>query len=854
MTEGLSLLNVIKQGGFEASLITTYNATLPFYEEVVLRRLVAAGCQQNIVLMDRSQCAASWASVASRPRLAGTAYTLLPLDAPGAFHPKVCVLVGKNKAAVLVGSHNLTLSGFGYNREITNWVQASKSQDEEGVALLHTAWRMLRQWIEEGSKHLPAALIEAALSVSGALAQWPSPHRTIDTGLLYQQRGEPTLLDQIHERVTGDIARIVVTGAFFDRELALVAELERRWPSAEVIVAIDPDTVHLPAMRPLRARFVDARRVWSTSTGEQYLHAKALYFEPATGDRSVIVSGSANPSRQGWMGTSGDGNVEAVLLRAGPAARDAAAALGLRDMMSLPRLAEAELREVFERSKAEQLERDADGPRLLVGVAAGDHMLEISCEAPLQVDRVELLSDNDVVLDVQEKIEQADGLVRIAMPAEVGRRARSCRLYYRGREIARAMVAYPDLLKAAPKGVQRQLREALGAVDPSGETIENLLTAVEKALFDGTAEAEVEGALRSRRPAPSLAASAQRPDTLEVSGAELQAGRRRRQRLVESADLVTIIELLSRAIGSELNPHSEAPTDRAGRSEEEQVGQEDGTDPSSQEDQSNIEAGDDESERSLRDAEIARRIQGKVGKLVGRMLTKLEQAGKTEEQGRAIVQLIAVLSLLKELMRTEQLSRWRTARAIFVAKQDRQRLLDGVTGLLFGSGKRLIQVIGGGHRAEPEEVFQLRVLLLWLAWSVNTAAPRAAFNPFSALDDRKALRAMVLFLELAPCVAVEDEARELLRRHISATYRPTPEAAAQAHGWLHATIAFGRCWSGEPTEAPDIRSGGCCWVGDCDTPRLVVQVVGDSVGLWDDAKPRSIHKSRVIAVRPAIAA
>jgi len=556
MTDALSLLNVIRQGGFEASLITTYNATLPFYEEVVLRRLVAAGCQQNIVLMDRAQCATSWASVASRPRLAGTGYTLLPLDAPGAFHPKVCVLVGKNKAAVLVGSHNLTLSGFGYNREITNWVQVSNRQDDEGVALLHTAWRMLRQWIEHGHKHLPAALIEAALSVSGSFSQWPSPRRTGDTGLLYQQRGGPVLLDQIHERVTGDIARIVVTGAFFDRELAFVAELERRWPVAEIVVAIDPDTVHLPAMRPLRARFVDARRIWSTNTREQYLHAKALYFEPETGDRSVIVSGSANPSRQGWMGTSGDGNIEAVLLRAGPAAREVAAALGLRDMMLLPWLAESELQEVFERSKLEQLERNASGPRLLVGIAAGGHMLEISCETPLEVDRVELLSENDVVLDVQTNIEQVGALVRIAIPTGERRRVRSCRLYYREREVARAMVAYPDLLKAAPRGVQRQLREALGAVDPSGETIENLLAVVEKALFDPTAEAEVEGALRSRRSA-SPPAAGERPASLEVSGIEMFAKRRRRWRLVESADLVTIIELLSRAIGSEVNPQSE---------------------------------------------------------------------------------------------------------------------------------------------------------------------------------------------------------------------------------------------------------------------------------------------------------
>ena len=76
MVEGISLLDVIREGGYEASLITTFNANLPFYEEVVLRRLVAAGCQQNVVLMDQKQCAASWQSEASRPRLAGAAYSL----------------------------------------------------------------------------------------------------------------------------------------------------------------------------------------------------------------------------------------------------------------------------------------------------------------------------------------------------------------------------------------------------------------------------------------------------------------------------------------------------------------------------------------------------------------------------------------------------------------------------------------------------------------------------------------------------------------------------------------------------------------------------------------------------------
>lgn len=41
MPDPVSILDVIKRGGYEASLITTFNATLPFYEEVLLR----CGCR-----------------------------------------------------------------------------------------------------------------------------------------------------------------------------------------------------------------------------------------------------------------------------------------------------------------------------------------------------------------------------------------------------------------------------------------------------------------------------------------------------------------------------------------------------------------------------------------------------------------------------------------------------------------------------------------------------------------------------------------------------------------------------------------------------------------------------------------
>src|SRR3546814_19390762 len=51
------------------------------------------------------------------PRFAGTSYHLIKAAAPGAFHPKITILLGESKARLMVGSANLTALGLGGNTE-----------------------------------------------------------------------------------------------------------------------------------------------------------------------------------------------------------------------------------------------------------------------------------------------------------------------------------------------------------------------------------------------------------------------------------------------------------------------------------------------------------------------------------------------------------------------------------------------------------------------------------------------------------------------------------------------------------------------------------------------------------------
>ncbi|MGF6858486.1 hypothetical protein [Paraburkholderia sp. CI3] len=845
MPDSISLLNVIKQGGFDASLITTFNASLPFYEEVVLRRLVAAGCQQNIVLMDHAQCSLSWQSEATRPRLAGTAYSLVPVSVTGAFHPKVCILAGKKKAAVLVGSHNLTLSGFGYNREITNWVHVTDRKDLDGTALLDSVWQMVREWIELGRELVPPSLIEAVLSFSKSVAPLSSPGAATTTVALHQRPGGASLIEQVGARVKGEVRRIGVTGAFFDSDLAFVAHLHERWPQADVVVAIDPETVHLPSMREVQARFVDARLLWTTAgnRGDKYLHAKALYIEQTHDDGNALISGSANPSRPAWMGNRNSANVEAVVMRMGPDAQATAVALGLCGMFALPALSASELEATAARSVAE-IRATESAERFWIGVAASPNELRIATPCPaIELGSASLLSDSLDVIQANIAVTRTGAVLSVPVSVDM-KLARACDLFLGNERVARAMIAHPHLLTAATQSSHRQVRDALGALDPSGETISEMLKAVEDAIFEPAAEEDVQNEVRSRRgSAQADTASGGRPDTFEISVSELRkAGKRRR--LVESADIVTLIDLLTRKIGEELQTQATVPVDSSGRTEEEQVNQDD--DPEQLDDTPYVDA----QAEALRDAEIARRVARKVTNLINRMLLKLTKADQPDTKTRALVQLIAVLSLLKELVRIERLPRWRMAREFLVPEADRRRLLDESVRCLFNSRMRLIDTLTDDTHAETEEAIQLRVLLLWLAWNIGDKVPESSVDAFDPNGQNEQLRAKAMFLALAPPVADDDDASDELRRYTAATLRPNPLDAARADRWIRLTNEFGRFWSRNLSDAPRIEVGGCCIVGDGSYPRVVAEVQGELVGFWDFGSIRSFKQDFVMAVQP----
>ncbi len=340
MLSEISISDLIESNGFEASLITTFNASLPYYEELILRRLRANGCRHNVVLMDSAQCAVSWGHEAARPRQAGYEYTLVPMRSNGSFHPKVSLFAGPKKLAMLVGSHNLSVAGLGFNREITNLIEV-KDKNHEFGALVSDTWNSIASWLDHARKHCPPELISSALRLQEHIKPFLHTSGEETTArFLAQSDRSASLFEQLRESVTFPVRRILVTGAFFDQKLKFLSSLRAEWPSAQIVVGIDPETVMLPSLTSdASMRFVDARDAWPED-GYKYLHAKALYLE---GDdtHSFFVSGSANPSAPGWGTAPGGVNTEAMILLQGSAAKSALTQTGLDLLFAFSTLAEA---------------------------------------------------------------------------------------------------------------------------------------------------------------------------------------------------------------------------------------------------------------------------------------------------------------------------------------------------------------------------------------------------------------------------------------------------------------------------------------------------------------------------------
>jgi hypothetical protein len=322
------------EGGFHSAFMTTYAFGSLAFEDIPFPKLRGAGCRNIVVLADTGMVNQAFSDFGP-PRFAGTSYHLIKTAVPGAFHPKITMLLGESKARLMVGSANLTALGLGGNKEQVASITCSVDAPENAKFFM-SALAYLRRYV-------PAEDQWFSISLQRALRSSPwlrddtfnsafSTEGTKELNLLLD-RPEISILDQIIACIGGDpIKRLVVVSPYWDSKLEGVARLRAGLSDPATDILIEKDANGFPASELVRFSNVALFDISPKAAG-RFVHAKLIIARGRAFDH--VVSGSMNCTFPALMGPTLGGNAEAGIYKR-VTRGSALEALGLSDYADRP--------------------------------------------------------------------------------------------------------------------------------------------------------------------------------------------------------------------------------------------------------------------------------------------------------------------------------------------------------------------------------------------------------------------------------------------------------------------------------------------------------------------------------------
>ncbi len=285
------------------ALFLTFNVDLGFFEARLLGAVRATGAAVTVVA-DSGVFEPDPRNV----RSAGYGYALGLAAMAGAFHPKLTILAGPQRALVGIGSGNLTIGGWHANDEVLTIIRADR--DRGAPTILGEVVRFLRD--------LPARIVVSPLAqdgierTAGQLEDLASTAPPVTTGhqLVDSLRGP--ILNQLPSE---HVDELELTAPFHDLNgKALEALIARYQPRTLTVMAqpgqavMDPDALERAAsVANCTLRFVQLPGEDSTRT--RYRHGKVLT-AIRHGTPVWTLTGSANMSAAALLGRAPSGNCE----------------------------------------------------------------------------------------------------------------------------------------------------------------------------------------------------------------------------------------------------------------------------------------------------------------------------------------------------------------------------------------------------------------------------------------------------------------------------------------------------------------------------------------------------------------
>lgn len=324
--------------GYHSSIATTFGIDFNAYENMMLPRLRAAGCRNNLVLADRHMLGRAMSDDLQLPGWAGAHYTVGGASAAGVFHPKLFLQFGREGGRVMIGSGNLTAAGIAGNLEIASIVECSSDASPERT-VVQQCWHYLK-------RHLAPEDEAQSLQIRWMLGRTPwlmdmpegSNLAEMDNGFrlgLLASDSKKGIAQRFIEQVRGKVNRLIIVSPYWDQELSALKALARSLLPKQIAVLIDPKTGRFPKQS---SDAFSNLKIYDRSGfhGKRFIHAKLIVAESDSAD--YLLYGSTNCTFAALGNDQKAGiNEEASLFRETPPG-EIVAQLALDEQLSLVRL------------------------------------------------------------------------------------------------------------------------------------------------------------------------------------------------------------------------------------------------------------------------------------------------------------------------------------------------------------------------------------------------------------------------------------------------------------------------------------------------------------------------------------
>jgi len=310
---------------------TTYTLSLAFFESVVLPFVDRSRLRSCLIISD---AVGYGRALTEGPALreAAQGYMVVPAPSPGCFHAKVWLVVSDDEMAILVGSGNLTQSGFVGNAEVFDAFRFTL-EEPPGRALLDDLTAFIAGlgslWSPEDRDRL--LCVEVLAQIREALSPFRAAGGVTDPRprLLHTLQGR--LIDQLPNLAS--CSDLFVAAPFFGGSVSGLDLLAGRYGDAKLHVfpgVHDGESTDLPLTEVKRQHRPATLAPLRIAPGRNAFAHLKLYGIRATAGESWLFCTSANCTAAAWQGP----NVEAGILRSVPAA--ALASYFVADSRQLP--------------------------------------------------------------------------------------------------------------------------------------------------------------------------------------------------------------------------------------------------------------------------------------------------------------------------------------------------------------------------------------------------------------------------------------------------------------------------------------------------------------------------------------